>query len=112
MVCETYIGRVKDKAFDYDLAPKKDMTEYTPTVICYCETYARTLYWDIVGAVMNKQPNTKRTDWGCFVWKMDKAKMIELLSQEKYNFIKSDTLSIVKELPDTEDYLLVAKEIY
>jgi len=112
MVCETYIGRVKDEDFDYALAPKKDMTEYTPTVICFCETHARTLYWDIVREVMDKKPNTKQTDWGCCAWKMSKAKLVELLSQEKYNFIKSDTLSIVKGLPDTEDYLLVAKEIY
>ena len=88
------------------------MSEYTPTKICSCETYGKTLYWDIVGAVNAKQPKTKQTDWGCWVWLMSKEKMLEFLSQKKYEFIEKETLNIIKNLPDTNNYLLVAKEIY
>jgi len=117
MLVKTYIGKVKSDEFDYDL--KGNWNGYAPDKICVCrktececEVFGTSpLYWDIVGNVNRKKPNTKQTDWGCFVMKMSKADLIEMLSQNIYKGKVEKLLSVAKELPDTEKYLLVALEL-
>ena len=119
MMTDTYIGKVKSERFDYDI--DGNWYGYFPEPICfcketckgpYCECKAKgmRLYWDIVGEVNDKKPNTKQTDWGCFVMKMNKADLVEMLSRDKYKREVS-MLNLAKGLPDTEEYLLVALEI-
>ena len=120
MLVKTYIGKVKSVSFDYDI--KGNWNGYSPDEICVCkETRKGTdceceawgtspLYWDIVGEVVNKKPNTKQTDWGSFVMKMSKADLVEMLSRDKYKKVVN-LLNLAKRLPDMEEYLLVALEI-
>jgi len=117
MLVKTYIGRVKSDEFDYDI--KGNWNGYSPDKICLCmktececEVFGTfPLYWDIVGNVIHKKPNTKQTDWGSFVMKMSKADLIEMLNQETYKGKAEKLLNVAKELPDTEEYLLVALEL-
>ena len=118
MLVKTFIGKVKSDTFDYDI--KGDWNGYSPDKICFClktdcecEVYGTSpLYWDIVGHVIDKKPNTKQTDWGSFVMKMSKADLIELLSREEYRGEADKLLSVAQQLPETEEYLLVALEIW
>ena len=129
MEVDTYIGKLeKTKDFDYDL-DNKYMFQNAPDRVCLCgfkerraagdnsafctcgRVRGRTLYWDIVGEVCEKKPNTKQTDWGCFCMKLSKTDLIERLAQDKYKGEVECLLTIAKQLSDTEEYLLVALEI-
>ena len=119
MITDTYIGKVKSVEFDYDVAG--NWNGYFPEAICICKEtrkgdhcvckgWCSKLYWDIVGEVLDKKPNTRQTDWGCFVMKMNKADLVEMLSRDEYKRAVN-MLNLAKALPDTEEYLLVALEI-
>lgn len=123
MMSDTYIGRLKSERFDYDVDIKSNTASHFPSPICvcketrkgnYCECSARgmKLYWDIVHEVGERKANTKQTDWGCFVIKLSQPDLVEWLSREKYKGEVDNMLSIAKGLPDTEEYLLVALELY
>jgi len=95
-----YIGRLNSRS--HGGGPEK---------ICLC---GRSFYqdgglWrDIYNAVNANRPNTQQWDWGCWVWQMSKAEMVEFLIQEKYKDYTENALNMLKNLPDTEDYSLVA----
>ena len=69
------------------------------------------MYWDIL-----KTPNVKMTDWGCWVVKMSKSKLIVFIKDKyrKYASKANDLkklLSFVDTLNDADEYLLTAIEI-
>ena len=126
MITEVYIGNVKSDKFDYDVAG--DWNGYAPEPLCELQ-FMYVLYWDIVHYVIEKRPNTKQTDWGCFVMKMSKAEMINYLNKDKYwqrpecfPYMEKEAyekkslqeldylLSFVNGLSNDEEYLLVAIE--
>jgi hypothetical protein len=118
MVVMCYIGRVKNEEYDFD---KESTFNYDPELIYKClGLKVRDLFWDIAKAAGTK-PNTKITHIGCYAWKMSKAEIVEFLNQEKYidscpwinkEDERRDTLNLIKNLPNTEDYLLVGLECY
>jgi DUF438 domain-containing protein len=128
MVKETYIGETKSEKFDFDI-PRHELYNlgYAPDPIMYVCDDLYKIFWDIVSDVLDKKENTKQTDWGCWVIKMNKNDLIEYLSQTKYNPeipSLSDNesyqkfrakyehfLNSLKELDPEQEYLLVAKEI-
>jgi hypothetical protein len=126
MVVDTYIGKVKSEKFDYDIScPEKYNTGYSPEPIMYIPGDTRRIFMDIVRYVGDKKENTKQTDWGCFIIKMNKENLIKYLS--KYNrdipelenneiYIKRrkeyrNFLLEIEKLDAEKEYLLVAKEI-
>jgi hypothetical protein len=128
MMVTTNIGYVKTAKFDfYSDGAKGNCDSYIPDTVCMCDWKerrergeypycvcegCRNLYWDIVGAVVDKEnKNAKQMDWGCFVWKMTAGEMVAMLSREKYEGSKK-LLEIAKKLPQDEDYLPVGIERY
>jgi len=101
MTFESYVARTHPEATEW----------WHYDIICDCRTGYdnRIIAGDILQAYLDKKPFTKQHDWGCWVWKRSKAEIVEFLSQEKYkNFGTEQALNIIRELPDTDDYLLVA----
>jgi hypothetical protein len=124
MVTETYIAEIKSEGFDFNIPCKEKFnTGYSPKPVIYVPE-RRAIYMDIVRAVMDKEENTKQTDWGCFTIKMRKEDLLKYLS--KYNLESlelEDNPVYLKEREEyknflneveklgSEEYLLVAKEI-
>ena len=126
MITFVYIGKVKSDRFNYDVAG--DWNGYSPERLCELQ-FMHELYFDIVGDVIDKKPNTKQTDWGCFVIKMNKADLIRYLGKDKYrrrpecfSYLEKEAyekkssegidylISIAEGLSNDEEYLLVALE--
>ncbi|MDR1238952.1 MAG: hypothetical protein LBK27_02460 [Treponema sp.] len=125
MIADTYIGKVKSEKFNYDIScPEKFNTGYSPEPIVYIPGDTRRIFMDIVRDAGDKKENTKQTDWGCFIIKMNKENLVKYLS--KYNpdipelenneiYIKirekhKNFLIEIEKLDAEKEYLLVAKE--
>ena len=62
--------------------------------------YSRDLFWDIVD-----HPEAIKSDWGCWVVKMNKKEIVDFISRRES--IDNSRLLL---MDDDEDYLLVALE--
>jgi hypothetical protein len=129
MVVGTYIGKVKSEKFDYDIScPGKYDTGYSPEPIIYVPDNTRRIYEAIVRDVFDKKENTKKTDWGCFVIKLNKENLLKYLSRYNYDIPELENMKNneiykkrreeyknflidVEKLDAEKEYLLVAEEM-
>jgi hypothetical protein len=110
---EVFIASIKSAIFDYD--KPGDWNGYEPAAICKSQ-YHTDLFWDIMGYVADREPNSKQTDWGCRVIKLKKSDLTVYLDNDKYRKYEFELkclnylLKFVQTLNDTDEYLLVALE--
>jgi hypothetical protein len=104
MITEVYIGNLKSKKFDYDKIGEDPEGTY-PEIIGK-STYDSELFWDIM------KEDKKQSNWGCWVWKLNKTDLIAFLNRDKYkDSLSAKHLSdIAFGLNDKKEYLLVAFE--
>lgn len=103
MITECYVGHIRSEKFDLETVRRGGGNSSG----CFPEQvglapilYSRDLFWDIVD-----HPEAIKSDWGCWVVKMNKKEIVDFISRRES--IDNSRLLL---MDDDEDYLLVALE--